>query len=208
MRPALAASDPAALVALVRARDPRAPAQVWDQYAGIVRRVLCRAIGPHADVDDLLQETFVGFFRNVDSLRDPSALKSFLIGIALRTAHSALRKRRVRKWLHLTDTGDAPEVASQTTADPRAREAVRKLYIVLDELGHRDRLAFVLRYGEEYELTEVAESLGCSLATAKRCIARAEAHVLARARADADLAHYADANPASFTEQEGTDGTR
>ena len=181
--------DPAALVAMVRARDPRAAALIWDQYSGLVRAVLCRTVGPSVDIDDLLQDVFVGFFRNVGELRDPGALKSFLIGIAIRTARSSLRKRRVRRWLHLTDSGDVPEVAT-ATADPRTREAMRHLYAVLDELADRDRLAFVLRYGEEYELTEVAEAIGCSLATAKRCILRAEEHVNARARSDVHLSQY------------------
>jgi RNA polymerase sigma-70 factor, ECF subfamily len=182
--------DAAEVVARARARDPRAAAQIWDEYAATVRGVLYRAVGPGGEVDDLVQEVFVGFFKNVDGLRDPSALKPFLIGIALRTARSALRKRRVRRWLHLTPSGEAPEVES-TAADARTRGALRRLFTILDELGARDRLAFVLRYGEGYELAEVASSLECSLATAKRCLARAEAHVLARARGDELLAPYA-----------------
>jgi RNA polymerase sigma-70 factor, ECF subfamily len=182
--------DAAELVARARARDPRAAAQIWDHYAPTVRGVLYRSVGPDGDVDDLMQEVFVGFFRNVGGLRDPAALKPFLIGIALRTARAALRKRRVRRWLRLTPTGEPPEVEA-TTADPRTREALRRLFVVLDELAARDRLAFVLRHGEEYELTEVASALACSLATVKRCLARAEAHVLARARVDVLLAPYA-----------------
>lgn len=177
------------LVALAKAKDPRAAARIWDQYEGLVRGVLRRTIGPDAELDDLVQEVFVGFFRNVGGLRDPSALSSFLTGIAIRTARGTLRKRRVRRWLRLTDAGEVPEVAD-ASIDPRAKEAVRRLYAVLDELGARERLAFVLRYGEEYELTEVAAALECSLATAKRSIAQAEAHVLDRARADAHLARY------------------
>jgi RNA polymerase sigma-70 factor, ECF subfamily len=156
----------------------------------MLRGVLYRSVGPDGDVDDLLQEVFLGFFRNVGGLRDPAALKPFLIGIALRTARAALRKRRVRRFLRLTPTGEAPEIEA-ATADARTREALRRLFAVLDELGARDRLAFVLRHGEEYELTEVASALECSLATAKRCLARAEAHVLERARVDMFLAPYA-----------------
>lgn len=173
------------------AREPRAATYIWDRYASMVRGVLCRAVGPHADLDDLLQDVFVGFFRNVASLREPSALKSFLIGIALRTAKTSLRKRRVRRWLHLTDGGDVPEVASPTE-DPRAKEAARRLYAVLDGVADRDRLAFILRYGEGYELTETGEALGVSLATVKRCIARAERTVLERAKRDDVLSTYLD----------------
>jgi RNA polymerase sigma-70 factor (ECF subfamily) len=173
----------AELATLARAKDPRAATLVWDRYAGLVRGVLHRTLGPGHDVEDLLQDVFIGFFRNVGALRDVSSLRPFLVGIALRTARTALRKKRVRRWLRLSNDGALPEVAS-THADARTRETVRRLYAVLDELDDRERLAFVLRHAEGHELTETAELLGVSLATVKRVLARAEAHVTARARED------------------------
>ena len=80
--------------------------------------------------------------------------------------------------------------AATPTEDPRARAAVRNLYALLDALDDRDRMAFVLRFAEGYELTEVATALGCSLATAKRSIARAEGYVLTHARNDERLRDY------------------
>jgi RNA polymerase sigma-70 factor (ECF subfamily) len=148
-----------------------------------VRGVLYRSVGPGHDIEDLVQDVFVGFFRNVGMLREASSLRPFLVGIALRTARSALRKRRVRRWLRLSEDGMVPEVAT-SDGDPRTREAVRRLYAILDELSDRDRLAFVLRHSEGHELTETAAALGVSLATVKRMLSRAEAHVHARARQD------------------------
>jgi RNA polymerase sigma-70 factor (ECF subfamily) len=156
---------------------------VWDRYAPMVRGVLYRCVGPGLDVDDLMQDVFIGFFRNVRSLRNASSLRPFLVGISTRTAISALRKRRVRRWMHLSEDGTVPEVAV-SDGDPRTREAVRRLYAILDELGDRDRLAFVLRYAEGQELTEAAAALGVSLATIKRMLHRAETHVQARAKDD------------------------
>jgi RNA polymerase sigma-70 factor (ECF subfamily) len=171
------------LARLARDRDPRAATLVWDRFAPLVRGVLYRSVGPGHDIDDLLQDTFVGFFRNVGSLRDPSSLRAFLVGIALRTAHTALRKRRVRRWLRLSDDGRVPDVAAPDD-DPRTREAVRRLYGILDQLPDRERLAFVLRHAEGHELTETASLLGVSLATVKRMLRRAEAHVQEQARRD------------------------
>jgi RNA polymerase sigma-70 factor (ECF subfamily) len=171
------------LARLARDRDPRAATLVWDRYSGTVRAVLFRAVGPGHDVEDLVQDVFIGFFRNVHTLRDLSSLRPFLVGIALRTARTALRKKRVRRWLHLSDDGQVPEVASED-GDPRTREALRRLYAILDELPDRERLAFVLRHAEGHELTEAAEALGVSLATVKRMLQRADAHVQQRARED------------------------
>ena len=173
----------AQLARLARCRDPRAATLVWDRYASMVRWVLYRSVGPTHDVEDLVQDTFAGFFRNVGTLRDDSSLRPFLVGIALRTARSALRKRRVRRWLRLSDTGALPEVPT-SDGDPRLREAVRRLYAILDELGDRERLAFVLRHADGHELTETATALGVSLATVKRILSRAEDHVHLRAKQD------------------------
>jgi RNA polymerase sigma-70 factor (ECF subfamily) len=187
-RPADAPTD-AQLARLARDRDPRAAALVWDRYAGMVRGVLYRSVGPTHDIEDLVQDVFVGFFKNVGTLREASSLRPFLVGIALRTARSALRKRRVRKWLKLSDDGVVPEIPT-SDGDPRTREAVRRLYAILDELNDRDRLAFVLRHAEGHELTETALALGVSLATIKRMLSRAEDHVQMRARQDDLLAAW------------------
>ena len=40
------------------------------------------------------------------TLKDPAAMRSFLIGITIREIRSELRRRRVRKWLMLTSTGE------------------------------------------------------------------------------------------------------
>ncbi|WP_394849518.1 RNA polymerase sigma factor [Pendulispora brunnea] len=179
----------AELVLLAQARDPRAAAGLWDRYAPAVRALLFRTLGPGWDVDDLVQEVFVGFFRNIASLRDPSAVRSFLFGIGLRVARTALRKKRVRRWFHLSDSGQVPDVAS-SAHDPSSRAALFRLYAVLEELSDRDRLAFVLRHAEGYELTEISSALGCSLATTKRCIARADEHVTRRALEEPLLQSY------------------
>jgi RNA polymerase sigma-70 factor (ECF subfamily) len=142
-----------------------------------------RAVGPSQDVEDLVQDVFAGFFRNIGTLRDPALLRPFLVGITLRTVRTALRKRRVRRWLRLSDDGSVPEVPS-APGDARTREAVRRLYAILDELSDRARLAFVLRHSEGYELTETATALRVSLATVKRTLALAEAYVNQRASED------------------------
>jgi RNA polymerase sigma-70 factor (ECF subfamily) len=166
-----------------------APAAIWDRYATLVRGLLRRSLGPGFDVEDLVQETFLSFFREVKNLRDPAALRSFLIGITVRMARSSLRRRRLRRWLSLTDTGVLPE-APWEGVDEDAREALARLYALLDRLDAKARLLFVLRYIEGLELTEAAEATGVSLATAKRHLAKVTARVQAMAERDPLLAAY------------------
>jgi RNA polymerase sigma-70 factor (ECF subfamily) len=185
--------DDATLARALAAGQPRALGLAWDRYASLVRGILGRAMGPGADVDDQVQVAFIELFREAKNLRDPGALRSFLIGIATRVARAELRRRRFRRWFQLTDDGAVPEPADDGN-DEDAREAVRRLYGVLDRLDDKSRMIFVLRHVEGLELTETAEAMGVSLATAKRRLARVTARVHAMAGRDPILAGYLDAD--------------
>lgn len=143
--------DDAALVAGVRARDAAAAGRMWDRYAFLVRRILRRMLGP-VDVEDCVQDAFLRLFRDLDSLRDPSALRSFLIGITLHVANSELRKRRAKRWLLLSNDGALAELDSIDTSEwhePRA--AVLRLYNILNRMSDQLRTVFVLRFVEGLE---------------------------------------------------------
>ena len=182
--------DDATLARLAAAGDPAAHTAIWDRYHPLVRRVLRRTMGPGQDVEDQVQDVFLRFFRNHALLRNPAALRSFLFGITLRVAASELRSRKIRGWLRLTPDGVLDEHAAAPHTDQDAREAVKRLYAILDKLDTQSRLAFVLHHVEGLELVEVASALGVSLATVKRRLARVSARVYAMAQGDRTLIAY------------------
>lgn len=183
-------ADDVRLAEGLRAGSAQAVAAAWDRYHPLVRRLLLRSLGPSADVDDLVQDVFITLFRRVVDLRDDSALRSFLVGIVVRTAKSELRRRRIRRWVTLTPTGALPELAVPEM-DHASRQALSHLYAILDKLDSDARLAFVLRHADGLELTDVADALGCSLATVKRKLAKANERVLVHARRSDALAAFA-----------------
>lgn len=187
MAPPLAGADDADLVRGVRAGRKEAILVVWDRYSPLVRGVLRRSLGPGQDVEDLVQEVFLGFFRNVGDLEDPGALRSFLVSIATRTAISEIRKRKVRSFLRLTDDGEVPDRAGP---EDEGREALRQLYKLLDGCAASDRMAFVLRHIEGLPLEAVAKALDVSLATAKRKLAHVNERIVALAKRDPLLSEY------------------
>jgi RNA polymerase sigma-70 factor (ECF subfamily) len=180
--------DDAGLVQAAIEGDTRAPGLIWDRYARLVRGVLRRSLGED-EVDDHVQEVFLRFFRQVGGLRKPGSLRCFLIGISMRVAGSELRRRRVRRFMRLAPAEEL-ESGPASARDDDAREAVRRLYAILDRVDSRTRLLFVLRYVEALELTEIAESLEVSLATAKRHLARAGDRVFSLAGRDEVLLAY------------------
>ncbi len=169
--------------------DPEAAGVVWDRYAGLVRGVLRGALGPDSAIEDLLQEVFVVFLRCACDMRDKSALRPFLIAVAMRLLTVELRRRRVRRWVTLSPTDEMPD----STVMPRdfaGLEILRGLYRILDTMPQRRRLAFVLRHVQRLEMTEVAAALGVSESTAKREVCRARDAIQIRARGEPALYQY------------------
>jgi RNA polymerase sigma-70 factor (ECF subfamily) len=180
--------DDVALVRDVVAGAPGAPARLWDRYAALVHGSVSRSLGPDADVDDLVQEVFLRLFDRLHTLRDASALRSFVYSIVVRVLRHELRRRWVRRIMRPLDR-DVDEPAGPIASDD-SREAVRRLYRILDRLDGKERTAYVLRQIEGLTLEETATAAGVSLATIKRTLARASLRVDAELRADPMLRRY------------------
>lgn len=167
--------------------DRDAEAAIWRRYLPLVRARLTRTMGSR-DAEDHAQEVFARLFEYLHELRDPEALRSFLIGITLRVAGTELRRRRCRWWLTLSATGELPEpIASEDHGEARAVAA--QIAAVLGQLSPLSYRFFELRFIEERELTDVATAMNVSLATAKRHLARVTARV--QAMADRELGRSA-----------------
>jgi RNA polymerase sigma-70 factor (ECF subfamily) len=157
--------------ALINGTDHAAEA-AWERYAPLVHRIVSRAIGPDVEVEDVTQEIFYRLFARIRTLRKPEALRSFVISFAIRIVKWELRRRRARRWLTLSETGDVPD-EQLMVMDAEGRYALRRLYGLLDRLSTRERLVLVLRHVEGMTLDEIAEAMELSLATVKRGLRRA-----------------------------------
>ena len=178
------------LVYALRAGEPGAAETIWERHSATVHRFLLRALGrPSDEVEDLTQEVFLRVFTRVDVIREPAALREFIVSVAVRVLKWELRRRWVRRVVRLSEGGELPEVAVPG-ADHPARQALTRCYAILDLLSTQERLAFVMRYLEDMTMDEVAERLGASLSTAKRAVGRATTIVSAQVGKDANLRDY------------------
>lgn len=164
-------ADDATLAAALIANDVRAPRVAWVRFAPMVHRMLKRAFGPGQDVEDMVQEVFLCLFRKVEGLREPKALKAFVIAITTKTIQYEIRQRRVRAWVRLSKSPRIVDGRAEQP-DPAAREALARFYEILGRLKAEDQVIFTLRFLEGLELTEIAAALDISVATTKRRIDR------------------------------------
>jgi len=179
------------LVAALRVGDERAYAVAWTELGPMVRRLVTRFFGPGAEPQDLSQEVFIRLFRRIDELRSPDGLRGFVAAICLGVSRNESRRLRVRRWVQLTSTGTVPDAASPGP-DHDAREAVTRLYRVLDRVSAHDRSLFVARFLEKMEVEDVATAHGLSFGTAKRHLARAAVRINRLIERDGVLSPYLD----------------
>jgi RNA polymerase sigma-70 factor, ECF subfamily len=138
----------------------------WRHFVPFVTRVLVRLGGGRLDLDDLSQEVFVRFFRKVDGLRDPDAVRAFLYGIALRVVKKEQRYRWLRRQIARPARDDFFDVTAPSDGD--AHEASRRLAEHLATLKPEQRSLIVARYVEGLELKDVALAHSLSFNTMRR----------------------------------------
>lgn len=185
--PTLTQADDATLARAAAAGDPRATSVLWDRFSPVVRRILRRTLGPHAEVENLLQEVFLRVVRQLGSLPETAQLKPFVVSVTVRVLSAELRRHRMRRLLKRRES----KLATAASAGSSPQSALAALYRILDDLDAQARLAFTLRHFEGLPLAELASAMDASLASAKRRLARASAHVQAAVSQDAAFSAYA-----------------
>ncbi len=181
----------AALVAGVRAGRSESAAALFDRYAMHVQRVVARVMGPDPEIIDLVQDVFVAALASIDTIKDPSSVRSWLTQTAVFRARARIRRRKRWRFVRLLPVDDLPEVEANQ-ADEEVSEALRRTYQVLDRLDTDDRIAFTLRFLHGMELTDVAAACSVSLATIKRRLSRAQSRFVELARQEPALVPWID----------------
>jgi RNA polymerase sigma-70 factor (ECF subfamily) len=117
--------------------------------------------------EDITQEVFLQLYREQDAVaRDrfdsDCHVRYWLRKVTSHRCIDAARKRKLRPRLNLEDIGEP--VARDEFRDPMLGETLRKLVAALPETP---RMVVLLRYQEEMEPAEIAETIGMPLATVK-----------------------------------------
>jgi RNA polymerase sigma-70 factor (ECF subfamily) len=174
----------AALVTAARAGEEWATEALFRRHAPMVNGLAFRLLGRDAEVDDVVQETFVQALGALDSLKEPQAFASWIASIVVRTSSKLLRRRKLlgRLGLRHNEPIDLDALIGRAVP-PDAAAELTAIYRVVEALPVKVRVPLLLRKVEGMALEEIAEHVGCSLATAKRRIADGESALAAHARA-------------------------
>lgn len=158
---------------------------IFNRHQRDVNRLVRHLLGPDGDHDDIVQDIFVRIISKSTTLRDPSRERAWVTTVAISVVRNHLRRRKVRRIVELHP--EPPETAE--TVEPRllARDLARRGYRLLDQLDRSDRIALVLRRVQDRSIDEIASLSGCSRATVKRRVRRAEEQLAELLASDPEL---------------------
>ena len=164
----------AALKLVPTTADPESEPEftaIFNQHHAWVAALAGRLSGRSADVEDIVQDVFFHCARKIHTIPTMADAKPWLRTVTVRVVRKRLRRRKWGAWFLSSDEGLAELPYRGLLPDERAM--LQGLYAALDRLPSDERLAWMLRHVEGATLPEVAVGCECSLATAKRRIARA-----------------------------------
>ena len=132
------------------------------------------------DAEDLTQDVFIRAFRSISRLREPDRFRSWLFRIAINRVNDYLRKKKVRFIFKSADEKpDMQPEPSQTPEQPEALEQVlkedfwRQIGRIARKLSKMEREVFMLRFLDNLNINEIAQTLKKSDSTVKTHLYRA-----------------------------------
>lgn len=150
---------------------------LYRRHASSLLGMTIRLLGNRGEAEEIVQDTFVTGFEQLATLREPAALRAWLGQIAVSLVRRRIRKAKLLRMLGLDRGADDATLGALASPDIRPDQRADLAFVdrLLQGMRSEIRIAWTLRRVEGLELSEVASLAGCSLATAKRRIAEAEA---------------------------------
>lgn len=152
-----------------RLRDPatvrQAFTQVIAEYSQPLYWQIRRLVDNHDDANDILQNTFLKAWSNIEIFRGEAKLSTWLHKIAINESLNFLEKENRRKGIPLDQ---APEVQSLESGLPLdGDELGRHLRQAVHQLPPKQQLVFNMKYFDDMKYEDISNILGTSVGALK-----------------------------------------
>ena len=151
-----------------------------EQHSRAVFRLAFRMTGNEQDAEDVVQETFLRAYRQLDKYEARSSFSTWLYRIASNYSLDLIRMRKRhedKRERGKAEERDILQTLPVNTPGPDritySRQVQERVNEALNELSAQERTAFVLRHFEGMSIDEIGEALGTGTNATKHSIFRA-----------------------------------
>lgn len=135
---------------------------------------LVRMLGSPEEAEDLCQDTFMSLIKAADRYQSDGKFQSWLFRIAGNQARSRLRRRKILRWLPLSNEYDNTPSQEKDALDTLAgREERDIVQDAIARLPERQRQAVVLKQYHDMSYQEISEALDASVSSVQMLLHRA-----------------------------------
>ncbi len=166
-------------VAKARAGDADAFRALVEQHSRSLFRLAYRMTGSEPDAEDVVQESFLRAYRQLDKFDERASFGTWLYRIAVNCALDLVRARKRRSEQQQAEDSREDPVNTVISTNPGpdrlalSGELRERVAEAMNELSPAERSAFVLRHFEGMRIEEVSRVLGCQPGAAKHSVFRA-----------------------------------
>jgi RNA polymerase sigma-70 factor (ECF subfamily) len=189
-RPAL---DDSELLAALRAGDVGAASALHDRVRAQVDRTIRRLLGPRdLDHEDLAQLAMIELVSTIGRYRGDCSLDSWTSTLTAHVVYKHIRRRKTeRRIFGVLDADFLAETrsSSKTVRDAILRSVMGRVRAHLAQIDETKAWTFVLHDVCGYDLREIAEITGVSVAAAQTRLVRGRREVHERIASDPELAN-------------------
>jgi RNA polymerase sigma-70 factor (ECF subfamily) len=180
-----------ALVVRAQSGDKVAFGMLVEKYQRKLGRLLSRMIRDQAEVEDVVQESFIKAYRALPNFRGDSAFYTWLYRIGINTAKNYLvsmgRRPQTLKEVEIEDVEnfeDGDELRSMDTPETAmmTKEIAQTVNDTVGALPEELRTAITLREIEGLSYEEIATLMACPIGTVRSRIFRARETIAQKLR--------------------------
>lgn len=167
------------------------PDQFWqlvERFRGDLVNQAFAILGNQADAEDVAQESLCQTFQELNTLKNPRKLGTWMRSINRCNALDLWRKRKREQARAAAESAGHAAIAPETTPTgtnlelARRRRSADQVARAVDSIPEPFRSVVVLRYWEKKSYEEIADWLSIPLGTVKSRMARADHLLVARLR--------------------------
>jgi RNA polymerase sigma-70 factor (ECF subfamily) len=165
------------IVAQAQRGDREAFGLIFEQHHRFIYKFIYAMLGDHGTAEELTQETFLGAYKNLQSLREEAALKTWLCSIAKNTVYKSFRSRK-KEGKQSEEEVETLNLVDYKNPTPDERILNKELNNVIGEalaqLDEDKRAVFILKEIQQLSYNEIADITGDSIAKLKTDLFRAK----------------------------------
>ncbi|MDP3777006.1 MAG: RNA polymerase sigma factor RpoE [Methylotenera sp.] len=170
------------LVLRAQRGDKRAFGLLVDKYQRKLARLLSRMIRDQAEIEDVVQESFIKAYRALPNFRGDSAFYTWLYRIGINTAKNYLvsmgRRPTVSTDIEIEDaenfdSGDELRTTETPESSMMTKQIAQTVNDTVEGLPEELKTAITLREIEGLSYEEIATIMGCPIGTVRSRIFRA-----------------------------------